>query len=563
MSDQKRMFVAIALSLAVFFGFNHFFPPTPPAEPQVETPQQATDAPKPIENSAKEPEETLNRNDLVQSGKRVLIKTSKIHGSINLVGARIDDVILNDYRETTNPDSPQIQLLSPTKTADPYFVDFGWISSTPGLNLPSSTTEWTSNSETLTTESPVTLHWDNGQGLTFERTISIDDMYMFSVTDRVVNKSGQTVKLNSYGQISRIGTPTVGGYYILHEGPIGVINGKLQELTYAKLLETGTEQMTTTGGWLGITDKYWLVSLIPNQKTSYHVRFKAQAINGKDRYQTEAISPEYDITSGSSQDVTYNLFAGAKILRLLDGYEEKLGFTKFDLAVDFGWFYFLTKPLFYLLEYLNKIFGNLGIAILVVTVLFKLALFPLANKSYHSMSKMKTLQPKMEAIRKKYEHDKLKMNQEIMELYKVEKINPASGCLPILIQAPLFFCLYKVLFVTIEMRQAPFYGWIHDLSAPDPTSFANLFGLLPYTPPEMLHIGAWPIIMGITMLIQQRLNPQPADPIQAKMFMIMPVMMTVLLAGFPAGLVIFWAWSNVLTIAQQWYIMNKDAQKAK
>lgn len=556
MSEQKNMFAAILLSMAVFFGFNYFFPVKQPEQAPVAEKQGV--APTVDASLAPVNSKPLTREESLSSGARVLIQAPKIHGSINLTGARIDDVVLNDYRETTDPKSPQIVLLSPSKTENPYFADFGWISSVAGVALPTSTTQWKANRDTLTQDTPVVLSWDNGQGLVFERTIAIDDLYMFSVTDRVINKTGQSIKLNSYGQISRVGTPQVGGFFILHEGPIGVINGKLTEWTYAKLKETGSDDASTTGGWLGITDKYWLVSLIPDQKTSYHTRFKSQTVEGVDRYQTETISPEYEIAAGSSQDVTYHFFSGAKILRMLDAYEQKLGFTKFDLAVDFGWFYFLTKPLFYFLEYINKILGNLGLAILFMTVVFKVFMFPLANKSYRSMSRMKDMQPKMEVLRQRYANDTVRMNQELMELYRKEKINPLSGCLPMLIQAPLFFCLYKVLFVTIEMRQAPFYGWIHDLSAPDPTSVFNLFGLLPFTPPHLLMIGAWPLIMGATMLLQQKMSPQPTDPVQAKMFMIMPVMMTVFLAGFPAGLVVFWAWSNVLTIAQQWYIMRQD-----
>lgn len=567
MSEQKNIFLAIALSLAVFLGFSYFFPTKSVVQPEA-TSLTSTSSSDSVRVPSIQPTKTeatipVTRTQALADSNRIKINSPKIHGSINLMGARIDDVTLIDYHETTDPKSPEIVLLSPNRTKEAYFADFGWIGGTGTISLPSSTTLWNTNQDSLSTDKPLVLTWDNGQGFVFERTISIDESYMFTVTDRVINKTNQTIKMNSYGQISRMGTPETGGFFILHEGPIGVINGKLTELDYSKLKDKGVQEQVTTGGWLGITDKYWLVSLIPDQKTSYHTRFKGQTIEGIDRYQTEAVSPEFETAPGAATEVKYNLFVGAKILRVLDGYEEKLGFSKFDLAVDFGWFYFLTKPLFYFLEYLNKIFGNLGIAILIMTVCFKIALFPLANKSYRSMSRMKTLQPKMEALKKRFGDDKMRMNQEIMELYKTEKINPLSGCLPMLIQAPLFFCLYKVLFVTIEMRQAPFYGWIHDLSAPDPTSFFNLFGLLPFDPPSFLMIGAWPLLMGLTMFLQQKLNPQPADPAQATMFMIMPVMMTFLLASFPAGLVIYWAWNNILSIAQQWYIMRLESQRAK
>ena len=565
MSEHKNMFLAIVLSLAVFLGFGYFFPTKPAIQPEATSIASTSSLDSPgvpsVQPSKTEAAVPMTRDQALANAGRIKIHSPKIHGSINLMGARIDDVTLIDYHETTDPKSSEIILLSPNRTKEAYFADFGWLNGTGNISLPSSTTVWNTNQESLSVDKPLVMTWNNGQGCVFERIIAIDESYMFTVTDRVHNKTDQSIKINSYGQISRMGTPQTGGFFILHEGPIGVINGKLTELDYAKLKEKGVQEQTTTGGWLGITDKYWLVSLIPDQKTSYHTRFKGQTVEGVDRYQTEAVSPEFETTPGATTEVKYNLFVGAKILRVLDGYEEKLGFSRFDLAVDFGWFYFLTKPLFYLLEYLHKIFGNLGIAILIMTVCFKVVLFPLANKSYRSMSRMKTLQPKMESLKQRFGNDKMRMNQEIMELYKNEKINPLSGCLPMVIQAPLFFCLYKVLFVTIEMRHAPFYGWIHDLSAPDPTSFFNLFGLLPFDPPSFLMIGAWPLLMGLTMFLQQKLNPQPADPAQATMFMIMPVMMTFLLASFPAGLVIYWAWNNILSIAQQWYIMRLEAQR--
>jgi YidC/Oxa1 family membrane protein insertase len=397
--------------------------------------------------------------------------------------------------------------------------------------------------------------------LTFHRTIAIDDQYMFTVTDRVTNTKDKIVALSAYGQINRLETPPLGGYMILHEGPIGVLNGKLTEPTYANTIEKKALEETTMGGWLGLTDKYWLVALIPDQKTSVKTVFKGQTVNGQDRYQTDVVMPMLEAKPGQPVETVHYLFAGAKILRLLDDYEAKLGFDKFDLAIDFGWFYFLTKPLFYVLDYLHKLLGNFGLAILALTVLFKVAFFPLANKSYRSMSHMKKMQPKIEALKERYGDDKLRMNQELMAMYKKEKINPLAGCLPMVIQAPVFFCLYKVLFVTLEMRHAPFYGWIQDLSAPDPTSILNLFGLLPWSTPSFLAIGAWPILMGLTMFLQQKLNPQPTDPMQARMFMLMPIFLTFLLASFPAGLVIYWAWNNILSMGQQWMIMRLEDKR--
>ncbi len=558
MNEQKNLILAFILSLGILFGYNYFIEAPSAAKRQEELKQQTAAVPQ--EQPATE--QKIPLTEALSAGNRLKIEAPKIHGSLNLKGARFDDITLADYKETPNPSSPEITLLAPKKTEKAYFVDFGWISRS-NVALPSQDTEWKTSSANLTPDSPVVLTWDNGKGLNFTRTVSIDDKYMFTVTDKVENKSNETVKLNAYGQVTRIGKPATGGYFILHEGPIGVINGKLTELDYDKLKEKGSEELTTTGGWIGFTDKYWLVSLIPDQKTSYQTKFKSQTINGVDRYSTETISPEFDVAPNQSIETTQHMFSGAKKLRMLDAYEEKLGFDKFDLAIDFGWFYFLTKPLFYVLEYMNKLLGNMGLAILLLTVIFKAAMFPLANKSYRSMSRMKILQPKMEALKAKYGDDKMKLNQELMTLYQKEKINPMAGCLPMLIQAPVFFCLYKVLFVTLEMRHAPFYGWIHDLSAPDPTTIFNLFGLLPFTPPSMLMIGAWPLIMGATMLLQQKLSPQPADPAQAKVMMIMPLMMTVLLANFPAGLVIYWAWNNILSIIQQWWIMRQDVTPVK
>lgn len=573
MNDQKNLLMAVVLSFAVMIGFNYlnsYLYPEKVHSEKTQIAQQTSSGSKssPVPSSSsvpsltplsEEPVVLVKRDQALTLSNRIKVDTPKIHGSINLKGARFDDVSLAEYHETTDPKSPEIVLLSPAQSAHGYYVDFGWLTNMQ-LKTPTSETVWTADHDTLTVDHPVTLRWDNGQGLLFERLVSVDDLYVFTVKDRVINKMATPIKLSSYGQISRLEKPQTGGFFILHEGPIGVINGKLKELDYDKLLTEPLDE-ATTGGWLGITDKYWLVSLIPDQKTSYQAHFKGKMLQGQPCYQTEAIAPEQEIAPGAHFDVQYHLFSGAKNLRMLDAYEEKLGITKFDLAVDFGWFYFLTKPLFYLLEYLNKILGNLGLAILVMTVLFKVALFPLANKSYRNMSRMKQLQPKMEALKKRFPEDKLRLNQEMMELYKKEKINPLSGCLPMLIQAPLFFCLYKVLFVTLEMRQAPFFGWIHDLSAPDPTSLFNLFGLLPFDPPSFLMIGAWPLLMGGTMILQQKMSPQSMDPVQAKMFMIMPIMMTILFASFPAGLVIYWAWSNILSIGQQWWIMRLEESR--
>ena len=561
MSENKNLIVAIGLSLSILFGFQYFYEGSKPKPAPVIIKESITAAPVPLPAQSNAevlvPAQPLTREQSLALHKRVPVKTPKVTGSINLVGARLDDLSLKLYRETADPKSPEIILLSPEQSKDAYFVEFGWLGT---AKFPDSKSIWTIQGPQaeLTPTQPVTLTWKNGEGLKFERTINVDENYLFTVTDRVTSDAQADIQLKAYSQITRIGKPVTSGYYILHEGAIGVINGRLNEVDYDKLFKESAIQQTTTGGWLGFTDKYWLVALIPNQKTAAHTTFSGQEKGGIFRCHIE-----YDgqtLKPGQTLEQTQYAFTGAKVLSLLDGYEEKLGFKRFDLAVDFGWFYFLTKPLFYILEFFHQLLGNLGLAILLLTVLVKILFFPLANKSFKSMARMKILGPKMELIKQRYAHDKARMNQELMDFYRREKVNPVSGCLPMLIQAPIFFCLYKVFFVTIEMRHAPFYGWIHDLSSPDPTSVFNLFGLIPWTPPSVLMIGLWPLLMGITMILQQRLSPQPADPVQAKIMLIMPVMFTYLFASFPAGLVIYWAWSNMLTISQQ-VLITRRAEK--
>ena len=417
-----------------------------------------------------------------------------LKGSISLKGARIDDLKLAEYHETVDPKSPEIVLLTPPGMPDAYYAEFGWVASGAGVKLPDANTLWQADRTTLTPATPVTLTWDNGQGLKFERTYAIDDAYMVQVTQKVENSGSAAVTLFPYGLVSRSGDPPTSNYYILHEGPLGVLDGVLHDgsffdkakINYKDLQKAAYEQ-DTTGGWLGFTDKYWLVALIPNQKAPVRTRFSDTATNGNNKYQADYVTTAgLALEPGQTIAAVSRMFAGPKEVHRLDSYEEKLGIERLSYAIDWGWFWFFTKPIFYLLDYLNKLVGNFGIAILLLTVIIKLLFFPLANKSYRSMSKMKKLQPEMMKIRERFKDDRERMNKEMMELYKREKANPASGCLPMVIQIPVFFSLYKVLFVTIEMRQAPFFGWIHDLSAPDPTSLLNLFGLVPWTPPEFL-----------------------------------------------------------------------------
>ncbi len=406
-------------------------------------------------------------------------------------------------------------------------------------------------------DQPVTLTWDNGENLRFSRTVAIDENYMFTITQRVENTGDEPVTLHPYGLISRWGTPPTLGFFILHEGPIGVLAGTLEEIDYDDLREDGPIELPSQGGWLGITDKYWLASLVPDQESELVANFRHYIAEGQDRYQVDYLRPAMTVPPGETIEVTDRLFAGAKEVGLLDFYANEYGIPLFDRAVDFGWFYFLTKPIFHILHFFYQLLGNYGLAILLLTLLVKLLFYPLANKSYRAMSKMKKLQPEMMRLREQFGDDKMRMNQELMALYKKEQVNPMSGCLPIVVQIPVFFALYKVLFVSIEMRHAPFFGWIQDLSAPDPTSLFNVFGLLPWDPPAFLMIGIWPLLMGATMLLQTKLNPQPADPIQAKVMMLLPLMFIFLFATFPAGLVIYWTWNNVLSISQQWVIMKR------
>ncbi|NBV06996.1 MAG: membrane protein insertase YidC [Proteobacteria bacterium] len=500
-----------------------------------------------------------NRKEILNESaqNRITIKSENLHGSIYLKGARFDDLTLAKYFEKADH-KDEVSLFSPSQSKERYFADFGWISSESNLELPKPDSLWKSDSEILTPENPVTLSWKNKSGVEFFIKISLDENYMFSVTQSVKNHSKSEIAVASYGRINRVLAGVQKPVYILHEGAIGVFSDILHESTYKDLTKEKRQEFTSEGGgWLGITDKYWLSSILPDKSLKYQAIFSHDLANQNNFFNSEFVGQEFKIQAGEKLEFNHHLFAGAKKVKLLDQYAKEYDAKLFDRAVDFGWFYFLTKPFFFIIEFLSKFLGNFGLAILAMTVIIKLALFPMANKSYAAISKVKKLQPKIDAIRLKLKDDKLALNREIMELYKKEKVNPASGCLPILIQIPVFFALYKVLYVTLDMRQAPFYGWIHDLSAPDPTSIFNLFGLLPFDVSNSFTIGVWPILMGITMILQQKLNPTSSDPTQAKILKWMPYVITFVLAAFPAGLVIYWTWSNTLSILQQWLISKK------
>ncbi|NVK17205.1 MAG: membrane protein insertase YidC [Methylocystaceae bacterium] len=576
MNDQKNMMLAIVLSVAILFGFQFLFPPAEqPVQEQATTeagsapeapaaPSQSGDpsfAPQipGAADAAKKLQQT--RTEKLDASARIKIESPRLHGSLSVQGGRIDDLTLVDYHEELSKESPEITLLNPKGLKDAYYAEFGW--SAPNVKVPSADTVWSTDSQTLKAGGSVNLTWDNGEGLLFTRTISLDQDYVFTIDETVTNTSAEQVDLYPYGLVSRSGTPKTSGFFILHEGLLGVFDNVLEEVDYDDLQETGTKKIDPVkGGWIGITDKYWLAALVPDQDAMVNHRFSHyRSENNIDKYQTDYLGPKLTAAPGQTVSFKSNLFAGAKELNLLQQYEEEMGVAEFDLAIDFGWFFFITKPFFMAMSWLYSHLGNFGLAILALTVGVKILFFPLANTSYRSMAKMKTLAPKIKEMQKKFGDDKQRLNQEMMALYKREKANPASGCLPILLQIPVFFSLYKVLFVSIEMRHAPFYGWIQDLSAPDPTSIFNLFGVIPWDPPQFLMIGIWPLLMGISMFLQQKLNPQPADPMQAKMMMFLPVVFTFMLASFPAGLVIYWVWNNVLSIAQQYVIIKRMEKK--
>ncbi|MCB1376998.1 MAG: membrane protein insertase YidC [Alphaproteobacteria bacterium] len=567
--DNKNFILAIVLSMAIIFTWQYFYA-APLAEKQAQqTQQQQAGTPAApttaTGQSGQAPAQSatapVTRDEAVKASPRIAIETPHLSGSINLMGAQIDDLHLLHYRETIDPKSPTITFLSPAGTPGALFAEQGFVPA-PGTTtkLPTSETLWTApDGAVLSEDKPLTLTWDNGEGVVFTRTVSVSDEYVFTIKQTVENKTAAAVSLSPYARIIRQDTPHVAGYWVFFEGMLGVADTSLEEVHYSDAAEA-TEPLRTegTGGWLGFTDKYWAAVVIPDPGLAVISTYDHEKLADRDVYQTNYIAKEpMTVPANGSASYQGQLFAGAKVVNTIEAIGSKYKIDRFDLMIDWGWFYFLTKPMFYLLDFLKGLVGNFGIAILLATVLVKLAVFPLANKSYASMSKMKKLQPEMQKLKELYPDDRMKQQQGMMELYKKEKVSPMSGCLPVVVQIPVFFSLYKVILTSIELRHAPFFGWIHDLSAPDPTTLFNLFGLIPWTPPHMLMIGIWPLLMGVTMWIQMRLNPTPPDPVQASLFNWMPVIFTFMLGTFPAGLVIYWAWSNTLSIIQQSYIMKK------
>jgi YidC/Oxa1 family membrane protein insertase len=590
--DTRNLFLAIALSVLVMAAWQYFYAgplyqrehqaqmeanqantalpneaqpsaaPTavPPGAPVAATPPGAPAATPPRTVSA-----------ALAASPRVVIDTPSVGGSIDLKGGKIDDIVLKDYHETVDPKSPNVRLFSPPGAPDAYWAETGFVSpagaKTPGLDA-----VWTADRPTLTPAQPVTLTWDNGAGLVFKRVVAVDDKYMFTITDSVANSGSAPATVQPYALVLRHGRPTVGGYSVLHEGFVGVIgDGGVQEVTYANIEKAAgkVNAFKGDGGWLGFTDKYWGSAVMPAQTAPIEARFSASGTVQPVDYQADFLGKEQSVAPGATVEATTRVFAGAKEVSTIDNYAAKLGIKKFDLMIDWGWFYFITKPLFLLIDAIYHLVGNFGLAILIVTVMVKLAFFPLANRSYRSMAKMKKIQPQIAALKDLYPDDRVKQQQEQMALFKREGVNPVAGCLPMVIQIPVFFALYKVIFITIEMRHAPFFGWIRDLSAPDPTNIFTLFGLIPWEPTALpvfghfLALGIWPLIMGVSMFFQMKMNPEPTDPVQKQMFSWMPVIFTFMLGTFPAGLVIYWTWNNTLTVLQQYYIMTKAGVKVE
>ena len=554
--DTRNVIAAISLSAAVIILYSLFFAPPPITKENLaekNKTEQNTDAPSLVqEEKLKE----ISREDALSESKRIQFENQSIVGSISLKGAAIDDLTFKEYNVSLESDE-KVKLLNPRNTKDGYFIESGFITTDKNIDIPNSNSIWSiSGNNKLTSNSPIKLSWINNQGITFEKEIALDDKFLFTIKQRIINSTNNEYDFYSYGQIIRKEIPDISNFYILHEGLLATLDEELFEEDYDDIQEKKFSKISQKG-WLGISDKFWITSLIPPNGKEFKTTF-----DYKNKFRANFVTTEpLELKKNSSIDDKMQIIVAAKRVDVIDGYAESLNIDKFDLAIDWGIMYWITKPLFHGIDYFFKLLGNYGLAIIAITICIRLAFFPLANFSFRSMAKMKALQPEMARLKELHKDDKMKLQQAMMALYKKEKVNPMSGCLPILVQIPVFFALYKVLFVTIEMRQMPFYGWIHDLSERDPTSLFNLFGLLPYDVPSFLMIGAWPVAMGVSMFIQQKLNPAPPDPIQAKIFMFFPLFLTIILAPFPAGLVIYWTVNNILTMAQQVFIMRRTKVK--
>ena len=559
MDNQKNLLLAVVFSLVILIGFDFFFAPKKSEINKVQVNENISEETLDKNTPSIDSSLVKKSNKIKSSEKRIKFKANRIEGSINLFGATIDDIILSDYFQTIEK-KKKIQVLQQENSNSPYFLRMGWASTDKSIELPDKNSLWKANKENFNNEK-IKLEWSNNKGLKIIREISFDDNFMITITDEVINGTSDKINLTNFSYLRRKNYEPENKFFILHEGPLGVFNDTLKEVSYDELHENKEIVESTKNGWIGYTDHYWQVAIFPDTNESFKARFKTLN-DRRNSIQIDFINDNVKSVEPNSNLVTKSyVFAGAKEVPLIDNYIKELNVNKLDLSVDFGWFYFLTKPLFYALNFLSTKFENFGIGIIILTIFIRIILFPLANKSFKSMNSMRILTPEIQRVRERYKDDRQKMNQEMFALYREKKINPAAGCLPILIQIPIFFALYKVLFVSIEMRHAPFFGWIKDLSAPDPTSLFNLFGLIPWDPPLFLTIGIWPLLMGLTMYLQQKINPPPPDPIQAKIFMMLPFIFTFLLATFPSGMVVYWTVNNVLSIGQQYILLKKQKKE--
>jgi len=559
--DIKNVIAAISLSAAVIIIYGLFFAPSPEDLKKIKIEQDKEKIVKNSDAPSLDNEKNIfnvSRQDAIQENQRIYFENNNIIGSISLVGGYIDDLTFKKYYEVLNG-KKQVTLLNPKKVKNGYYIETGWLSNNRNINIPNFKTLWKiDGNNKLSPKNPVKLYWINDQKIRFEKKITLDEKFHFKIQQSIINNSENKYDFYPYGQIIRNISPEVTNFYILHEGMLGVFDDQLVEKDYDDI-EEKKYSLNSSSGWFGITDKYWIASIIPEKNKSFRTDF-----DYKNKFRASYIETE-PLQIDENQKITneINIIIAAKEVEVIDGYAESLKISKYDLAIDWGWFYFIVKPLFFAIDYFFKITGNFGIAIVLITLCIRIVFFPLANYSFRSMAKMKILQPEMARLKELHKNDKTKLQQEIMALYKKEKVNPLSGCLPILIQIPFFFAIYKMLFVTIEMRHQPFFGWIKDLSERDPTSIFNFFGIIPWDPPSFLIIGAWPCLMGLTMYLQQKLNPTPPDPVQQKIFMFFPLFLTVILAPFPSGLVIYWTVNNILTMAQQVVIMKRTSVKTK
>ena len=557
MENQKNLFLAIIISMAIIFGFQ-LLVPQPERAPVTEDTNTQDSVSLDIQSATSAI--LLDRDQVLEETIRVTFDNSKIKGSINLEGGIIDDLVLEEYRETLDPTSDFITYLNPLGSQDAYYLDTGWVSPDSAVELPNNKSVWKADKSSIGMNDPVKLTWQNSQNITFEKIITLDEHYLFSVDQRVINNSGKSFDLYPFGLSKRQGIPEMENFFILHEGPLSITDSVLKEYDYDDLKDKKKIKLNSVGGWIGMTDKYWQTAIISDQNEPIQQTYSYSYVENTDNFQTDLVGTKIVVGEGDNISHNLKLFAGPKIVSVIDQYMDEYGVQEFDRSVDFGWFYFLTKPIFHVLEFIFGYVGNFGWAIIIFTLLMRICFFPLAQASFKSMAKMKKLGPELQRLKEQYGDDRAGMQKEMMALYKREKANPIAGCLPILLQIPVFFALYKVLFVTIEMRHAPFIGWISDLSAPDPLGLLTLFGFVDWNVPgilQLFNIGIWPILMGISMFLQQKLNPAPVDKMQAKIFMFLPIVFTFVLGGFAAGLVIYWTTNNILSMAQQYVIQRK------